>query len=250
MILLSTESLNGYGIHRILDFAKKAGFHWIDLSVSFENFDTFDVDYLKKISDEIWIKILSISAPSLNITENIVDKIISMASVLESQIITFSPPHFSDKDISWYKNYLWKIKKSSSISIAIQNVEPSFLFFFIPARKNASLIEVKKVTWDISFDLANSSDIMKDFAFLGSSIKNIYLSDNLPEKKWLLLWTAVWWTSNLPIENLLWKLKWTSYNWFFSLKVKANELGVWNEEIVLNNLKSCISYYEKYFLEK
>ena len=83
-----------------------------------------------------------------------------------------------------------------------------------------------------------------------SSIKNIYLSDNLLDKKWLILGSSVWWISNLPIESLLMKLKANSYNWLFSLKVSPKEIWAGNNEAVLNNLKHCISYYEKYFAEK
>ena len=208
MILLSTESLEWYWLHRIFLFAKEAWFYGVDLSISFDNFDTLDVDYIKKISDEIWIKVLSISAPSQ------------------------------------------KVKKTSNLSIAVKNVSPEFLFFIIPARKNASLMEIKKITGDTSFDLANSVDIMKDSSFLWNSIKNVYLSDSIWDKKWLLLWTSVWTTSNLPIESLLMKLKASSYNWLFSLKLNPKELWAWNEDKVLNNLKSCIEYYEKYFSDK
>lgn len=250
LILLSTSSLDWYGLHRIFLFAKEAWFYGVDLSVSFENFDTLDADYIKKISDETWVKVLSISAPSAKITESIVDKLFYLSSLLWSQVITFCPPHFSDKNDSWYKNYLPKIKKSSNISISVQNVIPEFLFFIIPTRRNASLIEIKKITGDTSFDLWNSNDIIKDSTFLWNSIKNIYINDSFWENKWLLLWTAIWWTSNLPIESFFMKMKANWYNWFFSLKVSPKELWVWNEEKVLINLKNSISYYEKYFVEK
>lgn len=248
MILLSTESLKWYGIHRILDFAKKSWFHGIDLSVDYENFDTLDIEYLKKISDETWVKILSITAPSSKISENFIDKILAMAALFQSQVVNFLPPHFSDKNISWYKEYLPKIKKSSSIAIAIQNVEPKFLFFIIPARRNASLIEIKKITWDTTFDLSNSNDIIKDYQFLGNSIKNIYLSDTEIEKKWLMLGKSSGWTSYLPIESLLMKLKANSYNWLLTIKIDPKELWAWNEDLVINNLKASISYIEKYFI--
>lgn len=249
MILLSTSSLRWYWLHRVFLFAKQSWFYGVDLSLSFDDFDTLDIEYLKKISDETWVKVLSISAPEVKMSEKIVDKMISMASVLWTQVLNFSPPHFSDKNIDWYQKYLPKIKKSSSISITVQNVRPEFLFFVIPARKNASLIEIKKITWDTSFDLGSSADIIKDFSFLWASIKNIYLSDALWEKRWLLIWNAVWWTSNLPVESFFMKLKANWYNWFFSLKVNPEEVWVWNEEKVISNLKYCISYYEKYFLE-
>ncbi|MDR0771757.1 MAG: hypothetical protein LBF15_01505 [Candidatus Peribacteria bacterium] len=64
MILLSTSSLNGYGIHRSFLLAKKAGFDGVDLVLTKENFDLWDGDYLASISKEIGIKVLSITAPS------------------------------------------------------------------------------------------------------------------------------------------------------------------------------------------
>ena len=42
--------------------------------------------------------------------------------------------------------YLLKIKRDTHITIAVQNVEPKFLFFIIPEYKNATLYEIKKVT--------------------------------------------------------------------------------------------------------
>lgn len=248
VILLSTNSLEWYWLHRAFLIAKEAWFYGIDLSVSFDNFDTLDIEYINKISNEVWIKVLSISAPSKKINKYMVDKLLYMASYLWSQLVTFFPPHFSDKNIDWYNEYLPKLSKDSLISISIKNVEPEFLFFIIPARKNASLIEVKKVTWNTSFDISSSSDIIKDISFLGSSMKNIYLSDSLNDKKWLVLWTSVGNTSNLPIESFLMKLKANSYNWFFSIKLSPSELWVWDYNLVIDRLKGCISYYKKYFL--
>ena len=41
--------------------------------------------------------------------------------------ITFTPPHFSDKNTSWFSKYLLKVKKDTHISIAVQNIEPKGL---------------------------------------------------------------------------------------------------------------------------
>ncbi|MBT3852698.1 hypothetical protein HOF65_01450 [bacterium] len=78
--------------------------------------------------------------------EKKVDKIVQIATKLKTQLITFSPPHFSDKNTTWFTKYLLKVKRDTHISIAVQNVEPKFLFFIIPEYKNASLYEIKKIT--------------------------------------------------------------------------------------------------------
>lgn len=253
MILISTYSLVWYWLHRIFDFAKKSNYDGIDLYLSRSNFDLWDEDYIKSLSDSFWIPVLSITASLKWMSEKWVDQIISIAKTLWVQVITFSPPHFWDKNITWFKQYLSKIKKETNISIAVQNVEPKFIFFIIPEYKNATLTEIKKVTWDSSLDLwavesSSWTDILKAQKILWNSIKNIFLSDKDWTKTWLLPWKASSWISHLPLESFFMKLKSVWYNWFFTIKVKPIELGVWNEKTVLQNLEFVKEYYKKYYV--
>ncbi|MCD5385128.1 hypothetical protein LRZ95_00485 [Candidatus Gracilibacteria bacterium] len=253
MILLSTSSLAGYGLHRIFKFAHKAGFDGLDLTLGGINYDYWDEDYIKELSDSFNIPVLSITAPSRGMNEKKVDKIISIAAKLGTQLITFSPPHFSDKKTTWFTRYLLKVKRDTHISIAIQNVEPKFLFFIIPEYKNATLFEIKKVTGDTTLDLSSidsnsGMDVLKAQKILGSSIKNIFLSDKHGSKVGLLPGGAGGGISYLPLESFFMKLKISGYNGFISLKVKPSELGVGTEEKVLQNLDYAIGYYKKHFL--
>lgn len=250
MILLSTSSLNWYWIHRVFSFAKKAGFDGIDLSLVNDNYDLWDENYIKWLSDSIWIKVLSITVSSKWLDEDSVDKIISLSNVLGTQVVNFSPPYFKDLNTSWFSKKLSKIKKENKISIAIKNVEPEFLLLVIPKYRNSSLLDIKKITGDTSLDLSildwsSGIDIIKAHKILWTSIKNIYLSD----KDWWLPWNAWGWISNLPLESFLMKLKTTAYNWFISLKVNPIELGVWNEDLVFQNFEWILDYYKKYYLD-
>jgi len=110
------------------------------------NYDQWDEDYIKELSDSYNIPVLSITAPPKGMSQKKVDKIIDIAKKLGTQIVTFSPPHFTDKNTVWFTKYLLRIKRDTHITIAIQNVEPKFLFFIIPEYKNATLYELKKVT--------------------------------------------------------------------------------------------------------
>lgn len=253
MILLSTSSLNWYGLHRIFKFAKTSWYDGLDISLWKMNYDCWDEDYLKELSDSFDLPVLSISAPARGLNEKKVDKIVKIAGKLKSQLITFSPPHISDKNTTWFTKYLLKVKRDTHISIAVQNIEPKFLFFIIPEYKNSTLYEIKKVTWDATLDLSaidSSSwmDILKAQKMLWSSVKNIFLSDKHGTKIWILPWWAWWWVSYLPLESFFMKLKVSWYNWFITLKVKPSELGVWTEEKVFQNLEYSISYYKKHFL--
>jgi len=253
MLLLSTDTLKGYGLHRIFKFVKEAWYDWLDLVLTKQDFDNWDIDYVKKLVQEFKVPVLSITAPQRFMNEKKVDLIIKLATSLWVQNITFFPPHARDS-ITWYTKYLSRVKRDTHLAISVKNVEPKFLFFIFPEYKDATLFQIKKITWDTAFDLAaidNSSslDILKAQKILWSSVKNIYFSDKHWPKKWLLPGWAGGWTSYLPLESLLMKLRATGYGAFITLKVTPKEIGVWTEEKVLQNLEYFKSYYKKHFLD-
>lgn len=254
MLLLSTSSLKWYGIHKIFILTKKAKFDWIDLVIEKNNFDSLDENYLKTLSDAFELPILSITPPDKWLDKQKVDKIVKMTEVLKTQVINFYPPHFSDKNTDWYFKYLNKIKKEKRISISIQNVEQKMLYFIIPEYKNSNLIDIRKITWDTTLNIANIDkstwiDLLKTQSILWNTITNVFLSDKSAWKDWLLPWNAWWWVSYLPLESFLMKMKVNWYNWFFTLKVKPQELWAWSDEKVLFSLEWFKKYYNKHFLE-
>jgi len=88
-------------------------------------------------------------------SEKKVDRIIQIATILKTQLITFTPPHFTDKNTTWFTRYLNKVKRDTHLSVAIKNVEPKFILFIIPEYKSSTLMEIKKVTGDTALDLAS-----------------------------------------------------------------------------------------------
>jgi len=253
VLLLSTSSLHGYGIHRIFDFAKKSWFDGLDIALNSVQHDMWDEDYLKYLSDSFNLPILSITAPSKWMDEKKVDKIVQIAGKVKAQILNFSPPHFSDKNTNWYSRYLLKVKRDTHLAISIQNVDPKFIFFIIPEYKNTALVEIKKLTWESTLDVSaldssSGYDILKAQKLLWSSLKNIFLSDKHWTRHWVLPGWAGWGISYLPLESFFYKLKTTGYNWFITLKVLPSELWAWNEDRVMQNLEFSRAYYEKHFL--
>ncbi|MDD2907876.1 MAG: hypothetical protein PHH98_04515 [Candidatus Gracilibacteria bacterium] len=254
LLLLSTSSLNGYGLHKIFYFAKNAGFDGIDLLLNEDNFDVWNEKYLESLCSEFGIKVLSITAPSKGLDDELVDRIISIGKYLNVQLITFSPPYFKDTNSTWFSKKLPKLKKEiTSFSIGVKNVEPEFLLLVIPKYRNASLLDIKKITGTTCLDLScidgsSGLDILKAYKILGSSIKNIYLSDKHSQKSGLLPGTSGGGISYLPLESFLMKLKTTGYSGFISLKVNPTELGAGNDELVFQKFKEIIVYYKKYFL--
>lgn len=253
MLLLSTSSLAGYGLHKIFLLASAANYDGIDLVIEHDNYDTWDKDYLKSISKDTGVKIRAITAPSQKLTEEKVNDIIQIAQEVGAKVVSFSPPHISDKNIKWFKNLL-PMLKPEGIDIAVQNVPPKFLFFIIPEYKNSTLDQIKKVTGSTALDISgidasSGMDIIKASLILGNTIKMIYLSDRTSEKEGLVPGNAGGWVSHLPIESFLMKLKSSAYTGLFSIKVEPVELSAWIDKVVLEKLKKFSEYYEKHFLK-
>ena len=252
MLLLSTASFTWYGLHKIFDFAKKSNYDWIEIVLTKNNYDFWDEEYILKLSKEFKVPVLSIKSPKRGLNEKTVDRIVKLALDLWVQNVTFTPPHFRDKNISWYLEYLQNIKKHNHLAVSIENVESEFILFIIPKHKGSSLKQIKQITWDTALDISwiDSStglDIMNSQKVLWASIKNVYLSDSHWPKKWLLPGYAWWGTSYLPLESFLMKLKSTSYSWFITLEVTPKEMWVWTNEKIISNLEYFKNYYEKYF---
>lgn len=253
MLLLSTSSLNWYGLHRIFDFAKNAKYDGIDLVLAPRDYDYWDAEYVNRLIKESWVKVLSITAPAKGLNEKKVDRIVRLALEVGAQNITFSPPYYRDSNFTWYTKYLPRVKRDTQLSISIKNVEPRFLLFIIPEYKNATLFEIKKITWNTALDLGNIdsstwADVLKAQKMLWSSVKNIYFSDRHGPKKGLLPGLAWWGISYLPLESFLMKLRTGWYGAFITLDVNPRELGVGTEEKIYQNLEYFKKYYEKHFL--
>lgn len=125
----------------------------MDLVLSYQNKDYWDSEYIYNLSQEFSVPVLSITAPEKGVTETIVDEIVGIAKKLDTQVINFVPPHITDKKTKWFKEYLPKVKKHSSLSIAVQNVEPKFWLFVIPEYKNATFAQIKNITGDTTLDI-------------------------------------------------------------------------------------------------
>ena len=253
MFLISTYSLKWYWLHKIWKILEWSKFDWIDLYMDPNNYDLWDVEYLKDFKNEFWIKILSISTPWATINKAKATIIFNIAKELDVQLVSFSPP-FLENTWNSFTKFLKEVKDDYDFNISIQNIENKYILFVIPKNWNIPLNETKDVTWFTSLDVANldnnsSVDIINAINILWSSLKNVYLSDRKWDKYWLIPWKEKSWISNLPIESFLMKLKSNSYNWFITLKVDPAELWVWNEELMKSNFDRVHSYYNKYYKE-
>lgn len=251
MLLLSTSSLRGYGLHKIFSLARNARYDGICLDLNLLDFDTENAEYVDTLSQEFDMPVVAITAYERRMTPKIVDQIMDMARVLKSSVINFYPPHRLDKDGEWFSEYLPKIQQRyKDIDIAIINIEPKTFLFVIPEYKDATLPVIKKITWKTALHISNVdpetwTDLIKTFSLLWSSICNVYLSDKTGNKDELLPGKG-----DMPLESLLIKLAEWGYKGTFILKVSPKELGAWDDENVLKHLKETQEYFLKNFLKR
>lgn len=248
MILISTSSLRWYGLHKIFKLASESLYDWINLDLSYSDFDTENISYVKELSNIFNVPVLSITAYERKMDNKAVDFIVDMAKKLNTKSISFYPPHRLDKSTTWFSVYLAKIKqKNPDINITVINVEPKTFLFFIPEYKDATLSTIKKITEETTLSISNIDisswiDLLKTFSLLGNTIKNVFLSDKVWNKQDVFLWK--W---DMPLESFLIKLKENGYKGLFTLKLNPKELQVWKDEQVLAKLREAKDFFEKYF---
>jgi sugar phosphate isomerase/epimerase len=207
MLLLSTSSLRGYGLHKIFSFARDAQYDGICLDLNLLDFDTENTAYILALSEEFKMSVMGITAYERRMTQKTVDRIMEMAKMLGSKIVNFYPPHRLDKEGEWFSDYLPKVQKRyKDIEITIINVEPKTFLFLIPEYKDATLPLIKKITGKTALHVSNvdpesGTDLIKTFSLLGNSIHNVYLSDKTGNKEDLLPGRG-----DMPLESLLIKL--------------------------------------------
>jgi sugar phosphate isomerase/epimerase len=172
MLLLSTSSLQGYGLHKIFELVSASGYDGVNLDLEPGNFDIENPEYIAELVKLTGVKVATVTAYERRMSKEIVDKVISIADKLGITSIFFYPPHRSDKEGNWFHEYLPKIKaKRTDLTFGIVNVEPKTILFFIPEYKDATLTSIKNVTGETALHVSNVDptsgvDLLKTFSVL------------------------------------------------------------------------------------
>lgn len=249
MFLLSTSSLAWYGLHHIFLLAKQGWYDGIDLSVNFNDFDTFDVKYLDSIVQSTEIKIVSITAPERKVNKKQCDQLLNLADELGVKIVNLHPPHRLDRERDWFWDYLQTIvQKYPSIIVNIINAPPKTWLFIISEYGDARPETIKKITEHTALSIDNVDpqsgvDLMKTFILLGSTMGFVYLSDKNEDKTWLF--PGEW---DMPLESLLIKMRDIWYTGYFSLTIDPESLCAgWPENSIIARMEKSRWFLNKYF---
>ena len=142
MITLHTSSLNKYGLNRIFEFAKSAGYDGIEIAVDKNNYDTQNAEYIKKLSNEYSLEIAAINTP-INGSAKSVEHVIEMAEYLKCSVVVVTPPKILDfKFTNWLKKETPMLRKKKHIQIALVNTPGKTIFGFLTFSITFAIVNV------------------------------------------------------------------------------------------------------------
>ncbi|MBD3270675.1 TIM barrel protein [Candidatus Peregrinibacteria bacterium] len=245
MLAICTDSFKGYGLNRVFEFVKEAGYDGIDLNINPGNYDTQNTEYIKKLIEEYQLPVVSISTPPTSSEKKILSAV-DMAKELGTKIIVIQPPKIFDfKSIQWLKNEIPKIRQKENISIALENSPSETLLGIIPGHAMNNLADLKKFKHtciDTTRVKSKNQDLMEVYRLLKKFLVHVHLSNIKGSHTYNLPQNGI-----LPIESFLTKLKQDGYPGTISIKVNPKYLNVGNEKKLFKNLEEIKEFYDTYF---
>lgn len=244
MIALHSSSLHKYGLNRIFEFTKEAGYDGIEIEVDKNNYDTQNAEYLKKLSEKYGLPIIALHAPS-NGTEKSVEHVVEMAIYLKCPVVVVTPPKITDfKFTRWLKKEIPMLRKKKHINIALANAGGKTFLGFLPERALNNISDLKNfgmVSLDTSMTASKKEDLIRFYEHLKQLIIHVQLSNVRRHKEYSLPNEGI-----LPLESFLKKLKDNKYQGAVSIRVRPSELSAGDDEKVVETLKKIKSFVTEY----
>ena len=250
LLLLSSSIFVGYGLDMVFMVAKELNYDGIDLAL-FNNFDAWNIDYIKRLIDMYDMPVKSIqTSDKLNKKEIVYA--IELANELKIKNININAPKYYNRRSFKFmvENLPLYQKAHSNIKFSIINPPKNYILNFLPEYSFNNIAEILKTyKLNLSLDTSNINEdkfdlhlIKKIHTFL-PYIQNIYLSDK--DRKWN--WHLPLWEWNLKIPSFLKKLRQLEYDWNFIIKIDVDKKNLADiEKIKLMLKKSKTYYFENY----
>jgi sugar phosphate isomerase/epimerase len=245
MLALSTESLKGYGLNRIFNMVKAAGYEGIDLAIDPKNFDTQNAPYIKSLIDQTGVPVLAIQTPPICGPKKILETV-NMAKLLGTRILVIQPPKIFDfKYVQWLKNEIPKIRQQENISIALENAPSQTFLGIIPEHAMGNILDLKKFKHaciDTTRVAMKHDDLIRIYKSLKKYLVHIHLSNVKAGKQYFLPDKGI-----LPIESFLTKLKQDGFPGTIAIKVNSKFLDAGDDDKVMKHLAEQKLFYDTYF---
>lgn len=254
-ILLNSGALYNYGLNRLFELAKKAGFHGIELIID-NDWDNRQPEYIKKLERKNKIKVLSVHSamefvycwgpdPKIRISESI-----KIAKKLGVKIIVVHPMDYNDR--SFYKwlrnNYQEIIDKAAPVKVAFENMT---------TRRKISNEKFFKIFPSINLDTSHigthRQNPVEALEMVRNKLAHVHLSDSdfkTRENKPELIADCHMMpgTGKLPLKNFLKKLKEIKYDGFITVELLPESVGAGKSDAeVILNLKKALEFVRANF---
>ncbi len=253
-ILLSTDTLPGYGLDHIFDVAKSQGFAGIDLAM-WKNFDARNIKYVKKLIAQYQLPV-EIIQTSQDITPKELQQAIMLAQEVWAKVVALNAPgYFNIKSYKLISDGLkdWK-EQFPNIKFAIITPDSSSMTLLpvFPKHRFSSVVEIiKKYEALVGLDTAHISEEARDTIMMRKLenmlpyIPVVYTSDkNAAGVEHMPLWEGI-----LPINTLLQQLYKHKFTGFFSVKLNLAKKDLADLDKVSIYLRKCLGYISEYFHE-
>jgi len=245
MLVLSTDTLKGYGLNRIFNIVKTAGYGGVDLAIDPKNYDTQNAEYVKTLIDQTGVPVVALQSPPASSPKKIMETV-KMAKFLGTRIVVIQPPRIFDfKYIQWLKNEIPKIRQKENISIALENAPSQTFLGIIPEHAMGGILDLKKFKHaciDTSRVAQKRDDLIRVYKALKKFLVHIHLSNVRAGKYYYLPDKGI-----LPIESFLTKLKQDSFPGNVSLKVNSKFFDAGEDDKVMKHLAEMKTFYDTYF---
>ncbi|MCX6823495.1 MAG: hypothetical protein NTX91_05940 [candidate division SR1 bacterium] len=219
-----------------------------------DNFDAWNVEYTKKLSDQynLPVKVIQVSA---NLNEKEMNKALDLCYGLGADTIAINAPTmFNFKSFSYITDNLprWK-KENKSIHFTIINPEDSNIFALpIPKYRFSNIVEIiKKYLCYLGLDISNmdsnslENDFMRRIKDFLPYISVFYLSDKSRTGEDHVLPGD----GTLKLDFLLKKIKEYGYNRYISTKLKLSKSDLSDVDKVKLILKKARKFYTENYTE-
>jgi len=246
MFLLSTDSLRGYGLNRIFQFAKDAGFEGIEVALDIRQFDTQNAEYLNELQKQNGLPIRVIRTfPNSTIKQT--QLAIDIADAVDAKVVVIEPPRLFDfKYKDWIKKQVPLLRKKYQLSIALKNGPSEYLWGILPGRAMNNIPDLqnfKEVCLDVSNLYGMKLDLMRAYDIMKSYLTHVHLSNVYRGIDHSLLDEGI-----MPLESFLTKLKRDEYDKDISLVVRPKLVAAGDDKMVVKNLAKARKFYDKYMV--
>ena len=245
MLLLSTDTLKGYGLNRIFEFAKTAGYDGIDLQIDPKSFDTTNAAYIKAVSDSVGLPV-KVVCTQVDANQKEVLEAVEIAKTVEAKIVVIQAPKILNfKYTKWLTKEIPKIREKERISIALENSPADTFLGFIPEHALSNISELKKfkhACLDTSRVAERHQDLIRTYHALQRYLVHVHLSNVSKGKRYYLLGDGI-----LPLESFLTKLKQDDYKGYVAVKVNPKFIKAGEDEKMIKYLSDFKEYFNKYF---